>query len=315
VTILENIEELSSLHGPIFLAIGVFDGVHLGHRAVIERALSDARNCHGTAVVVTFDPHPARVLRPGQAPRLLTSTPHKIRLLRQLGVPHLLVIKFDAAFAATTAEDFIQSLHRACSKLREICVGHQWSFGHARQGNLKLLEQLGNKLGFHEVGVQAVEIDGAIASSTLVRSAVEKGDLETAARFLGRPFSILGSVVHGDHVGKKLGFPTANLAAHNEQFPPDGVYAVQALLRGERLGGIVNIGVRPTFHPETAARILELHLLDFSDDVYGEEIEVIFQKFLRPEIKFGGGDELRAQIVQDITAARAVLADGDASAL
>ena len=305
--ILEKIEDLTSLPGPVFLAIGVFDGVHLGHRAVIERVLTDARKAEGTAVVVTFDPHPARVLRPGNVPRLLTSTPHKIQLLRGLGVSHLLVIHFDAAFAATPAEGFIQSLHHACRPLREICVGHEWSFGQGRKGNLELLQKLGDQLGFEEVGIPAVEIGGRIASSTLIRSAVEAGDLETAARFLGRPFTILGTVVEGDHLGRKLGFPTANLTAHNEQFPPDGVYAVEAILRGERRKGIVNIGVRPTFHEQSAAHILELHLFDFSGEIYGEEIEVAFRAYLRAEKKFGGIGELRAQITRDAAVALELL--------
>ncbi len=305
--ILHSIPELSALPGPIFLSIGVFDGVHLGHRAVIERSLGDAAAAGGTAVVLTFDPHPMRVLQPANAPRLLTSTPHKLQLIRDLGVGAILVLKFDPAFAATPPEAFIAALHQACKPLREICVGHQWSFGRNRAGNLEMLRRIGDLAGFDEVGVSAVEIDGRIVSSTLIRGAVQAGDFDTARRFLGREYTILGTVVEGDHLGRKLGFPTANLTAHNEQFPPDGVYAVEAIHRDHRHKGVVNIGVRPTVHDRAGERILELHLFDFDSSIYGDDIEVFFRKYLRPEKKFPGLDDLRAQIEQDARQARAIL--------
>lgn len=307
MNVLHAISDLAQLPGPVFLAIGVFDGVHLGHRAVIERALNDAKKAHGTAVVVTFDPHPARVLRPEKAPHLLTATQHKIRLIRDLGISHLLAIKFDEAFAVTPPDEFILSLHHACKPLREICVGHQWCFGKDRAGDLDLLGKWGDKLGFDEVGIHAVEVDGQIVSSTLIRAAVEAGDLKTAARLLGRDYTILGTVVEGDHLGRKLGYPTANLAAHNEQFPPNGVYAVEALHDDRNLRGVVNIGIRPTIHDETGQRILELHLFDFHEDVYGSDIEVFFRKYLRPEKKFARIEELKAQIERDANEARRVL--------
>ena len=267
----------------MFLAIGVFDGVHLGHKAVIQRALEDAKKAGGTAVVVTFDPHPVRILRPGQAPRLLTSTPHKIRLIRDLGITHLLIIHFDAAFASTPPEEFVVSLNDVCKPLREICVGHQWSFGKNRAGNLEMLKTWGDKLGFDEVGVQAVEIDGEVVSSTLIRAKVEAGELESAARFLGRDFTVFGTVIEGRHLGRQLGFPTANIATHNEQFPPNGVYAVEAFHDGKTLQGVVNIGVRPTVENEGGERLLEVFLFDFDKNIYGDDIEVVFRKFLRPE--------------------------------
>jgi len=305
--VLRSIPELAQIPGPVFLAIGVFDGVHLGHRAVIERAARDAKAAGGTAVVVSFDPHPVRVLRPEQAPRLLTSTMHKIRLISELGVRHFLLIPFDAAFGATPPEQFIRQLAAACH-LKEICVGHQWSFGKGRTGNLELLRRLADELGFDEVGVQAVCINGEIVSSTLIRGAVQSGDLAKAARLLGRDYSILGTVVQGDQIGRKLGFPTANLSAHNEQFPPNGVYAVDAMLNGERLKGIVNIGVRPTIAHATGVRLLELHIFDFDRDIYGQDIEVFFRAFIRPEQKFAGLDELKAQIAKDVEQARGILA-------
>ena len=302
--VLNSIAELSSIPGPVFLAIGVFDGIHLGHKAVILHALEDAKKAGGTAVVVTFDPHPVRVLRPDKAPRLLTSTPHKIRLIRELGITHLLMIHFDAEFGATPPEEFILKLHRACEPLREICVGHQWSFGHKRAGNLEMLKEWGDKLGFDEVGVHAVEIDGEVVSSTLIRAAVEAGELEKAARFLGRNFTIFGTVIEGSHLGHELGFPTANLSTHNEQFPPNGVYAVEAIHEGRNYRGVVNIGVRPTIQNQSGERLLELHLFDFDRDIYGDDIEVVFRKFLRAERKFAGLEELKAQIARDASEAR-----------
>jgi len=302
-----SIAELSAVPGPVFLAIGVFDGVHLGHQAVIRRALEDAQVAAGTSVVVTFDPHPVRVMRPHQAPRILTSTQHKAQLIERLGVSELLVLPFTPELSAMPPEAFVLALHAACRPLREICVGHTWSFGRNRAGNLALLKQMGDKLGFDEVGLPAVKIGEEVVSSTSIRAAVEAGDLERASRFLGRDFAILGTVVQGDQLGRTIGFPTANLSAHNEQFPPNGVYAVQAVYEGRMLNGVVNIGVRPTIVTASGKRVLELHLFDFTADIYGQDVEVIFRQFLRPEQKFAGLDALKAQIARDVADARQAL--------
>jgi riboflavin kinase/FMN adenylyltransferase len=302
-----SITELAAVPGPVFLAIGVFDGVHLGHQAVIGRALSDARKAGGTAVVVTFNPHPIRMMRPEHAPRLLTSTQHKAQLVERLGITDLLIVPFTPELSATSPENFVLQLHAACRPLREICVGHTWSFGRDRAGNLELLKAMGDRLGFDEVGLPAVEIDGEVVSSTLVRAAVEAGDLQKASRLLGRDFTLLGTVVHGDGLGRTLGFPTANLSAHNEQYPPNGVYAVEAFHQGRKLPGVVNIGVRPTIENASGERVLELHLFNFDADIYGQDVEVAFKKFLRPEQKFAGLDALKAQIARDVAEARNAL--------
>jgi len=231
-----------------------------------------------------------------------------MRLIRDLGISHLLVIHFDRQFAATSPGDFVVSLSSVCRPLREICVGHEWSFGKNRAGNLGLLKTFGDKLGFDEVGVPAVEIEGEVVSSTLIRALVEAGELEKAARFLGREFTVLGTVIEGIHLGRKLGFPTANLRTHNEQFPPDGVYAVEASVGGKSRPGVVNIGVRPTLANQTGERLMEIHLFDFEKDIYGEQIEVVFRRYLRAEKKFAGLDELKAQIARDAAEARAFLA-------
>jgi len=304
MTIIHSVADLTRIPGPLFLAIGVFDGVHLGHQAVLKQALKDAEKAGGAAVAVTFDPHPVRVLRPELAPRLLTSTPHKLRLISDFGIERLLVIPFDPAFAATPPEDFIRSLAAAARPLREICVGFEWSFGKARAGNLALLGHLGEQLGFDEVGVPAVEIGGQIVSSTLIRRAIEAGDFTTAAAYLGREFTILGTVIEGARIGRTLGFPTANLSAHNEQFPPDGVYAVEVRHGENQHRGVVNIGVRPTIQNASGERVFEVHLFDFTGDLYGQDLEVTFRRFLRPEQKFPSLDALRAQIALDAQLAR-----------
>src|SRR5437773_278918 len=205
--ILRSISELAQLPGPIFLAIGVFDGVHLGHQAVISTAARDAAAAGGTAVVVTFDPHPAKVLRPRESPRLLTATQHKIALIRALGVSHLLVLKFDRELASTAPEEFVRQLVEAARPLREICVGQEWSFGKNRAGNLGLLKKLGAEMNFNVVGVEPVTVDGVIVSSTAIRKAVEEGDFATATKMLGREYTILGTVEEGSHLGRSLGFP------------------------------------------------------------------------------------------------------------
>ena len=256
--------------------------------------------------MVTFDPHPEKVLRPEKAPHLLSATKHKIALIRALGVEHLLIITFDKQFAATEPEDFVAQLVNHSKPLREICVGHEWSFGKNRRGNLDLLKGLGAKSSFDVVGIPPVKINGAVVSSTAIRQAVEKGDLAKAAEMLGREYTILGTVTHGDNLGKKIGFPTANLSAHSEQFPPNGVYAAKAWVDGELYRGVINLGVRPTVSGGKAERVLEIYLFDFNRDIYGHDVEVHFLKFLRPEKKFENLDALVQQIHQDVQQAREI---------
>jgi len=306
---LRSISELAEIPGPVFLAIGVFDGVHRGHQAVIGSATQHAAEAGGTAVVVTFDPHPAKILRPNESPRLLTATQHKIALLRKLGVSHLLVLRFDREFASTPPAEFVRQLASAARPLREICVGAEWSFGKNRAGNLALLKKLGAKLGFNVVGVDPVMSDGKIISSTEIRKAVERGNFTAAARMLGRDYTILGTVEEGKHLGRSLGFPTANLSAHSEQFPPNGVYVAEGLLEGKKVRGVVNLGLRPTVADNAPARVLEFHLFDFDRDLYGEEIELRFLEYLRPEQKFDNLADLREQIARDVKRAHEIFGD------
>jgi riboflavin kinase / FMN adenylyltransferase len=297
---------LKFVRGPVHLAIGVFDGIHLGHRAVIHEAILGANSSGGSSVVLTFHPHPVKILRPEKAPRLLTSTQHKTKLIGRLGVDALLIQDFTLDFSRTRPEAFIRQLVTAADKLTQICVGEGWTFGANRSGTVALLTDLATKFGFTLSSVKPVTVEGQVVSSTLVRSAVEVGNFGLAAKLLGRPFTILGTVSEGSHLGRQLGFPTANLRAHNEQFPPNGVYAVKACHHDIEFGGVANIGVRPTIDHQSGERLLELHLFDFDQDIYGHDVEVCFLKYLRAEEKFAGLTELRAQIAKDAERARQI---------
>ncbi|MEP6685602.1 MAG: bifunctional riboflavin kinase/FAD synthetase, partial [Verrucomicrobiota bacterium] len=277
---------------------------HLGHQAVISTSARHAREVGGTAVVVTFDPHPAKVLRPDEAPHLLTATQHKIALIRDLGVAHLLVLHFDREFAATPPEKFVLELVRHSKPLREICVGHEWSFGKGRAGNLALLKELGDRHHFDVIGIRPVKVNDAVVSSTAIRRAIEAGDFSAAAEMLGRDYTILGTVKRGAQLGRMLGYPTANLSAHNEQFPPNGVYVAEAQLDGAIYPGVANLGYRPTVASGTAERLLELYLFDLDREIYGQDIEVRFIRYLRPEKKFESTNSLAAQIAEDVRQAR-----------
>ncbi|HZC34533.1 MAG TPA: bifunctional riboflavin kinase/FAD synthetase [Chthoniobacterales bacterium] len=304
--VLHSIEELQNIEGPTHLAIGVFDGVHLGHQAVIRQAVEAARKSGGRSVVLTFHPHPVRVLRPNDAPRLLTSTQHKQQLIERLGIDAFLIQEFSLAFSRTRPEEFIYRLVQSSNELKTICVGEGWSFGANRSGGVSLVRTLAESYHFHLQDIVPLAIDGQIVSSTRIREAVEQGDFALAERLLGRPFTILGTVVEGNHLGRKLGYPTANLRAHNEQFPPNGVYAVTALNRGNEYGGVANIGVRPTIQAQGGERLLEVYLFEFDREIYGDDVEVRFLKYLRPEQKFSSLADLQAQIVRDAESARAI---------
>ena len=299
--VFRTLAELATENRPVYLAIGVFDGVHLGHQRVIGQARTAAQQAAGLSVALTFDPHPIRILRPDQAPVLLTSTAHKLALIRQLGVDACVLINFDNAFAATTAENFIEQI----AFCRHVCVGTRFHFGYNRAGNPALLEQLAPRHGFTVTEITPVLTpDGEMISSTAVRQHILTGNLDRAAVMLGRQFSILGTVVKGDGVGHTLGFPTANLDSHHEAFPPDGVYATRVIVAGQTFTGVINLGRRPTFAGRSHQRVLEVHILDFSRDIYGQEIEVVFHWKLRGEQKFASAAALQEQIAADIGVAR-----------
>lgn len=297
--VLHDLASLSSLRGPVYLAIGIFDGVHRGHQALIEEAKADAAKSGGTAVVMTFEPHPMMFFQRAEPPLRLSSPRHKELLLARQGVTHLAVLPFGADRAAQTAEEFVEDLRAACRPLGGIVVGAEWRFGKSRAGDVALLRRLG---GFEVDGISAVTTDGEVISSTAVRLAVARGDLVFAAKALGRPYSIFGPVVRGSGAGHKLGFPTANVDAAGYQLPPDGVYAANARIGEKIFPGIANLGLRPTVSHD-AKRVLEIHLFDFDGDLYGLDVEVEFLRFMRPEKEFASVDELRSQIARDVAVA------------
>ena len=311
MNLMRSIDDLSRLQQPVVLAFGMFDGVHRGHQAVLQRAQQAAADCGGVPLVFTFDPHPIRVLRPSSAPKLLCSTDHELLLLERAGLDAVLLCPFDAELAALSADDFIRKIHAACANLVAICVGEAWLFGKARSGNVEVLRRLGAEMGFSVHAVPSVTDGENTVSSTLVRQAVEAGDLALAERYLGRCYGVYGKVIHGDQLARTLGFPTANIAVENEQLPPAGVYAVRVRLDGRSLTGVANLGKRPTVTPANQDLSLEVHLFDFSEDLYGKAMEVDFVgPRLREEIPFPGLEALKAQIAKDCATAQAVLGAG-----
>ena len=298
--VLHDLGALSSLRGPVYLAIGIFDGVHRGHRALIEEAQADAKKTGGTAVVMTFEPHPMMFFQRSEPPLRLSNPRHKELLLERQGVTHLAVLPFEAARAGQTAEEFVEDLRAACRPLGGVVVGADWKFGKGRTGDVALLKQLG---GFEVDGIPAVTIDSEVISSTAIRLAIARGDLAFAERALGRPYAVFGKVVPGNCKGHEIGFPTANIDTSGYQLPPDGVYAARARVGDKAFDGIVNLGIRPTVSHDNQ-RVLEIHLFDFEGDLYGLEVEVEFLRFMRGEKKFSSIDDLRAQIRRDIAEAK-----------
>lgn len=306
--ILTAATELRARPRKVCVAIGVFDGVHLGHQQVIRQTLADARQHEGVPVVITFDRHPNAVVAPGRVPPMLHSLPQKLRAIESLGVANTLLIRFDRAFSEQTGEQFIRSLALDFGHLHSVCVGSEFTFGHKRSGNVALLKQLGAELKFIVHGLAAVSLDGEPVSSTRIREAVRTGDLDSASQMLGREYSIAGSVIRGDQLGRKLGFPTANLDVAGLILPPNGVYAVHARVAGREHRGALNLGFRPTLASPTPRLQCEVHLLDFAEEIYGEELELTFATKLRDEQKFPDLAALQSQIHRDLAAARSLFA-------
>ena len=295
---------LASSKAKTCLAIGVFDGVHLGHQQVIRQTVTDAAHVEALPVVVTFDRHPNAVVAPERVPPLIQSLPQKLRAIEALGAAAAWVIPFDEMFSRQTGEEFARKLARDFAAMHSICVGSDFSFGHKRSGNVELLRHLGRELNITVHGLAAVELDGRAVSSTRVREAIAQGRLDSASQMLGRDYALAGPVVKGDQLGRKLGFPTANLDVPGLVLPPNGVYAARAQAQGRTFRAAVNIGVRPTLGDTTAARRVEAHLLDWDGDLYGAELELIFVQKLREEMRFESVEALRAQIERDVAAAR-----------
>jgi len=288
----------------VSLAIGFFDGVHLGHQQTNRQAIPDARQHEALSLVITFDRHPNAVVAPTRVPPLIYSLPQKLRTIRSLGADALLLIHFDEPFSRQTGEDFIRGLARDLGQILSICVGTGFVFGYKRGGNVQLLKRLGAALRFTLHALASVSLDGQAVSSTRIRAAIIAGHLDAASQMLGRAYSLAGQVIRGDRLGRQLGFPTANLDPAGLALPPRGVYAVHALAGGRTYRAVLNIGTRPTLaQPERQLR-LEAHLLDFQGDLYSRELEITFIEKLRDERRFPSLADLRRQIAKDILAAQ-----------
>jgi len=290
--------------GGVCLAIGVFDGVHLGHQRVIGRAGQAARQHGAISVVVTFDRHPNAVVAPQNVPPLIYPLWKKLRVIASLGLDAACVIHFDKPFSEISGEQFIRGLARDFKAIRGICVGETFRFGRGRSGDVALLKALGGELGFALQALPDVSLDGQPVSSTRIREAVRAVQFDLAGQMLGRTYTLCGPVVAGARLGRKLGYPTANLDVAGTLVPPAGVYAAEARWGAETHRAAVNIGRRPTLYSSEGGLSVEAHLLDFAGDIYGQEIELTFLKQLREERQFPSAAALQQQIERDVAAAR-----------
>ncbi len=303
--LIKNLQELSApLHNAV-LTIGNFDGVHLGHREIFQQVVRKARQCDGTSVVLTFVPHPLKVLAPERAPKLLSTYAEKERLIEASHVDVLICAPFNEELAAMSASDFIENILVKTIGIKHVIVGYDYTFGRGREGNVELLRRKGKELGFGVEVLDPIAEHNVVYSSSLVRRMICAGDVAGAVRYLGRQFTLEGVVSHGAKRGRKLGFPTANLVTDKEIIPIPGVYAVKVKWNEKLFDGVLNIGWNPTFGNQDVT--VEVHLLDFDGDLYGESLRIYFFERLRNEKRFSSVDELVSAIQADVVCAREIL--------
>jgi riboflavin kinase/FMN adenylyltransferase len=300
-----NLNELTEpLVNPV-LTIGNFDGVHKGHLALFDKVKQRAKAIGGQSVVMTFEPHPLKIMRPASGPRLITHTGQKLELIEKAGIDIIVCVSFDRDFAAIPARDFITDILVQKIGIKEIVVGYDYTFGHNREGDINLLREMGNNLGFVVHLVGPIEIEHTLVSSTSIRRMIHEGRLAEAKVLLGRDFEVQGTVVKGhNRGGRLLGFPTANLNPHGELLPKRGVYAVKLLIDDVPYNGVTNVGYNPTFG-DTGLTV-ETHVLDYSGDLVGKTIKVRFIERLRDEKTFKSLEELSDQIARDVAQAKEV---------
>lgn len=284
------------------LSVGNFDGLHLGHQKILRMLLESASAASQHSLVVTFDPHPVRLLKPDRAPQLIQTLSQRLAGIAQIGLDAALVLRFDRELSSVSAEDFIQKILVDHLHVGTILVGANFRFGHRGFGDVNLLVESGRSLGFDVEIVPPVEIDGQVVSSTSVRNAVGSGDVAGASVLLGRPFSLTGEIQQGAGRGRTILFPTLNMVSEQELLPKLGVYATESVLNGKVFTSVTNVGTRPTFNGHGIT--VETHLFEFDEQVSDGSMEVRFHARLRDEQKFSGPDELRAQIARDIVAAQ-----------
>jgi riboflavin kinase / FMN adenylyltransferase len=304
--VIRSLEKIPPEFRDAFVTIGNFDGVHLGHIPILKKLIEEAHKKKRKAVVITFDPHPKKVLHPDIRPfYMLTSVEEKIKLLENIGIDGLILIPFDLKFSKMTAEAFVSDILWDRLHIRKIFVGHDYSFGKSKAGNKIFLAEFGKKLGFEVDIIDAIRLDDETISSTRLRHLILGGDVRRAARLLGRPYNVTGIIVSGKKRGTILGIPTANIKPEKELIPSQGVYAVICHVEQNRYKGVLNIGFNPTFSDTELS--VEVYLLDFSGDVYGEKVDVLFIERIRDEVKFENSEQLVKQIWKDIDAARIML--------
>ena len=309
MVVVRGLRSLRERYENVVLTIGNFDGVHRGHQKIFHAVVERAKALRGTAIAITFDPHPVRVLAPERGIRLLTTFDEKVRLMELYGIEAVLCIDFTREFGKTDPDDFIREVIVGKIGAREVIVGHRYAFGKGKKGTTDLLRRRGKKYGFSVKVVRSVRISGEVVSSSRIRGLLVRGKVGEAARYLGRPYMIEGTVIPGaDRGGRVLGVPTANIAARNELIPKEGVYAVKVGLDGRIFDGVANIGRNPTFGNGRLS--YEVHLFDFSESIVGRDIRVYFIEHLRDERTFPDVPTLKANIMRDIRQAREILAQG-----
>lgn len=283
-----------------YVALGTFDGVHRGHRILINSAIEKAKKNGGISVVYTFLNHPLEIIAPERVPKMINTIDEKLRLLEEMGVDYVVLQTFDEKYAETSKEEFIDKILIEYLGAKEIFVGFNYTFAERGSGNVEYLRSVAPEKGIKLNEIQAVEYKGQILSSTLIRKFILEGKIEEANMFLGRPFFISGEVEHGKKLGRVLGFPTANLKVVNKVYPPFGIFGGTVLIEGEKekYNAVVNIGKNPTLKPGELS--VEVHILDFNRDIYGKKIDVSIEKHLRDEKKFGSMEELRQGIKNDV---------------
>jgi len=277
---------------PTSVTIGIFDGVHKGHQVILKKLLQEAGKKHLKSVVITFDPHPVKVLNPGAKIPLLMSLNHRIKLIKRMGVDYCFVERFTKKFSKLRPENFVKDILADKLNLKAFVAGGNFLFGFKEKGDAGLLKKLSRIYNFKLYSIPPLKVGGSFVSSTRIRKAIEKGDLKLASELLGRPVTILGTVVKGKRLGRKIGFPTANIDPHHESIPPSGVYGVDVALDGKTYEGILNI---------SAHKIIEAHIFNFNKNIYGRDIEVIFKRKIRNEKKFKSLEALKRQISIDIS--------------
>lgn len=300
-------QEIMLDHGkPMVIALGSFDGVHKGHRKIINETVYLAREMDALSGVFTFYPHPLKVLAPMQAPKLIQALPQKMRLLDELGIDRLILKTFTQEFASTDFQSFVEVYLVRYLKVKGIVVGEDFRFGKGSQGNVHRLKELGAYYNFFVTVFDTIRVNDVEVRSTLIRQMISAGKMEELITFLGHPYTLSGTVIHGDGRGRHLGFPTANVSLGEDYLiPPYGVYAVNIRVQDAKYPAIANIGVRPTFHKSDLS--VEIHILDYYDDIYGEQVEVEVIKMIRPERNFASVDELIEQVQKDTETARIIL--------